>query len=108
MLLNPAGGQSADAPAAAIEMTRQASGPAVAQLLTLDDALLIALDNHPNIKAARERVAAQRAVLGQQMAAYYPSLSITDRYQTGTQAGSSAVAPFASEFYSGQVTTSLI
>ena len=104
-LLYPRVGRSADAPAPAIQMTRQASDPGAAQLLTLDDALLIALDNHPSLKAARERIAAQRAVLGQQMAAYYPSLSITDRYQTGTQSGSSNVAPFASEFYSGQVST---
>ena len=90
----------------AILMTRQAADPSSGQVLTLDDALLIALDNHPNLKAARERIAAQRAVLGQQMAAYYPSLSITDRYQTGNQSGGSNVADVASEFYSAQVSTS--
>jgi outer membrane protein TolC len=107
-LLYPRVGRSADAPAPAIQMTRQATDPGAAQLLTLDDALLIALDNHPSLKAARERIAAQRAVLGQQMAAYYPSLSITDRYQTGTQSGGSNVTPVASEFFSGQVSTSFI
>jgi len=107
-LLNSAGGQAADAPGPAIQMTRQAVAPAAAPVLTLDDALLIALDNHPSLKAARQRIAAQRAVLGQQMAAYYPSLSITDRYQTGTQSGGSNVTEFGSEFYSAQVTTSFI
>lgn len=105
-LLYPGGGQAADGAAPAIQMTRQATDPSAGQILTLDDALLIALDNHPSIKAARERVAAQRAVMGQQMAAYYPSLSMTDRYQTGNQSGSSNVAAVATEFYSAQVTTS--
>jgi outer membrane protein TolC len=76
-------------------------------VLTLDEALLMALDNHPSLAAARERVAAQRAVLGQQMAAYYPSLSVVDRYQTGNQSGSSNVNPNASEFYSGQISANM-
>ena len=105
VLFHPSGGQTADAPDSTIQMTRQATNPSAGQVLTLDEALLIALDNHPNLKAARERVAAQRAVLGQQMAAYYPSVSITDRYQTGTQSGGSNVTPVASEFYSAQVST---
>src|SRR3970282_2890279 len=82
MLFYPRAGQSADAPVPAIQMTRQATDPSATQLLTLDDALLIALDNHPNLQAARERIAAQRAVLGQQMAAYYPTISLSNVYET--------------------------
>lgn len=76
-----------------------------ADLLTLDDALLIALASHPNLSAARERINAQQAVVGQQMAAYFPTLTMTDRYQTGTQSGGSNVAPVASEFFSAQFGT---
>src|SRR3972149_10628820 len=81
-LLSPGKGQSADAPAPAIQMTRQATDPSVGQILTLDDALLIALDNHPNLQAARERIGAQRAVVGQQMAAYYPNVRLSNEYET--------------------------
>jgi len=79
--------------------TTPAKPAADANALTLDDALLIALDNHPSLKAARERVAAQRAVLGQQMAAYYPTVSSTERYQTGTQSGGTGIAKDASDFF---------
>jgi outer membrane protein TolC len=75
--------------------------------LTLDEALLMALENHPSLSAARERVAAQRAVLGQQMAAYYPSISVVDRYQTGTESSSTRTDPVGSEFYSGQISANM-
>src|SRR3990172_2582186 len=102
-LLSPGKGQSADAPAPAIQMTRQATDPSVGQILTLDDALLIALDNHPNLQAARERIAAQRAVLGQQMAAYYPTVSLAYQYKTSqTQKAQDAHATPGSETYSGE------
>ena len=100
-LLCPAGGRAADSATPAIQMTRQAVDPAAAQTLTLDDALLIALDNHPSLQAARERIAAQRAVLGQQMAAYYPTVSLSNQYRT-SQSGTSGGADTASESYSSQ------
>ena len=65
-------------------ITKQATDP---NALTLDQAVLLALDNHPNVRAARERIGAQQAVLGQQMGAYYPTISMTNFYQTGTQSG---------------------
>ncbi|HLN86580.1 MAG TPA: TolC family protein [Candidatus Limnocylindrales bacterium] len=52
------------------------------QLLTLSDALRIGLENHPRIKSANERIGSQQAVLGQQMAAYYPTVSLTNQYRT--------------------------
>ena len=70
MLLCAVKGLAADAPPATLQMTRQASDPNNPTPLKLDDAVLIALENHPSLKAARERIAAQRAVLGQQMDAY--------------------------------------
>jgi outer membrane protein len=60
----------------------QPSGPQDPTVLTLDEALQLALDNHPNLKAARERIGAQGAVLGQQMSAYYPSLNFNNIYRT--------------------------
>src|SRR3972149_8834691 len=82
MLFYPRVAQSAHAPAPTIQMTRQATDPSATQLLTLDDARLIALGNHPNLQAARERIAAQRAVLGQQMAGYYPTITLNNEYRT--------------------------
>ena len=98
-LLSPGKGQSADAPAPAIQMTRQATDPGAAQMLTLDDALLIALDNHPNLQAARERIGAQRAVVGQQMAAYYPTVSLSNEYET-SRTGKASEQTFAGESFS--------
>lgn len=65
-------------------LTKQATDP---NALSLDQAVLMALDNHPNVRAARERIGAQQAVLGQQMAAYYPTISMSNFYQTSTQSG---------------------
>ena len=99
MLFYPRVGQSADAPVPAIQMTRQATDPSATQLLTLDDALLIALDNHPSLTAARERIGAQRAVLGQQMADYYPTINLSNGYET-SYSGKASERTFASESYS--------
>jgi TolC family type I secretion outer membrane protein len=107
-LLSPGKGQSADAPAPAIQMTRQATDPSATQLLTLDDALLIALDNHPNLQAARERIAAQRAVLGQQMAAYYPTITLNNTYRSTLQTGTTSTSGTAVDFFSSQVNASWI
>ena len=102
-LFYPRIGESADAPAPAIQMTRQATDPSATQILTLDDALLIALDNHPNLQAARERIGAQRAVVGQQMAAYYPTVSLASQYRTSqTQRSQDAHDTPGSESYSSE------
>jgi TolC family type I secretion outer membrane protein len=108
MLFYPRVGQSADAPAPTIQMTRQATDPGAAQLLTLDDALLIALDNHPSLTAAHERIAAQRAVLGQQMAAYYPTITLNNTYRSTLQTGTTSTSGTAVDFFSSQANTSWI
>jgi TolC family type I secretion outer membrane protein len=100
-VLIPAGGQPADTPAPALQMTRQATDPADAKLLTLDDAVLIALENHPNLNAARERIGAQQAVLGQQMAAYFPTVSLSNQYET-SQSHKAAESTRASESFSSE------
>ena len=60
----------------------QASPSPTGKLLTLEEAVRIGLDNHPRIKSANERVLSQEAILGQQMAAYYPTISLNNQYRT--------------------------
>lgn len=66
--------------------------------LTVDDSVRNALENHPSIKTARERVGAQAAVLRQQFAAYYPTISNTNTVRDGTQSGSGGVANSFAQF----------
>jgi outer membrane protein len=87
-VLSPA----ADSPAPAQPPPAQTANPQAGNVLTLDEAIQIGLDNHPSIKAARERIGAQQAVLGQQMAAYYPTIAMNNFYQTSTQVGSNVGA----------------
>ncbi|MGZ9187658.1 MAG: TolC family protein [Candidatus Binatia bacterium] len=78
----------------------QASPSPTGKLLTIEDAVRIGLENHPRIKSANERVLSQQAILGQQMAAYYPTVSLSNQYETGqrTTIGNER----ASEAYSSQ------
>jgi outer membrane protein len=71
------------------------------KLLTIEDAVRIGLDNHPRIKSAHERVGSQQAILGQQMSAYYPTVSLSNQYRT-SQSSTSGGADRASESYSSQ------
>jgi len=102
-LVCPVRVQSADAPAPTIQLDKQAADPANVKKLTLDEAVLIALDNHPTLNAARERIAAQRAVLGQQMAAYYPIIDNTNAYRTTTQTGTTGSSDRGFDFFSSQL-----
>ena len=79
----------------------QSSLSPTGKLLTIQDAVRIGLDNHPRIKSANERVGSQEAVLGQQMSAYYPTVSFNNRYQT-SQSSTSGGAEEASESYASQ------
>jgi outer membrane protein len=104
--------QAAESPAPATQpdvqmsLTKQATD---AKPLGLDDALLIALDNHPSLKAARERVAAQRAVLGQQMGAYYPTITLNNQYRTTTETGSTTgVSDTAFDTFFSQTAANMI
>ena len=62
----------------------QASPSPTGKLLTLEDAVRIGLENHPRIKSANERVLSQQAILGQQMSAYYPTISLNNQYRTAS------------------------
>jgi outer membrane protein len=85
--LYPVLSPAADSPAPVQPSPAQTANPQAGNVLSLDEAIQIGLDNHPSAKAARERIGAQQAVLGQQMAAYYPTIAMTNFYQTSTQVG---------------------
>lgn len=61
-------------------------------VLTLEEAVRIALENHSSIRSAQYQVKAQDAVLHQQLAAYYPTLTLNNSYQTSNVGGNSADA----------------
>jgi outer membrane protein TolC len=92
------------AQAAEIQMQVQAAPGAPSSVsptgktLTISDAVRIGLENHPRIKSANERISSQQAVLGQQMASYYPTLSWSNQYrtsQTSTIADESAFESYS-------------
>jgi outer membrane protein TolC len=82
-------------------MTKEASP------LTLDAAVQVALQNHPSLSTARERIGAQKAVVGQQMAAYYPTVNWNNNYATGTQSGSTGANDRAEDSYNLRTTFNL-
>src|SRR5918996_2280269 len=95
------------APAAEIQMQVQAVPPPSAlsptgKLLTIEDAVRIGLDNHPRGKAANERIGSQQAVLGQQMAAYYPSITLNNNYRTTNASSSTSISQGSSPTVNSQ------
>ena len=87
-MLIPVLSPAADSPAPAQLTLAQTAAPQPGNVLTLDEALQIALENHPSIRASKERIDTQQAVVGQQMAAYYPLVNMTNGFQSGSQTGS--------------------
>lgn len=106
--LLPALGYCAESQTPIPQPATQIAQPQDPNVLTLDEALLMALDNHPSLSAARERVAAQRAVLGQQVAAYYPTINATNQYRTGTESGTTATLQNGFDFFNSQLTANMI
>ena len=86
-MLIPVLSPAADSPAPAQLTLAQTAAPQPGNVLTLDEALQIALENHPSIRASKERIDTQQAVVGQQMAAYYPLVNMTNGFQSGSQTG---------------------
>ncbi len=102
-------GYCADSQSPPPQVATQLAQPKDSNVLTLDEALLTALANHPSLSAARERVAAQRAVLGQQVAAYYPTISATDQYRTTTETGTTGISSTGGfDFLNSQLTFNMI
>jgi outer membrane protein TolC len=93
------------AQAAEIQMQVQAAPatetPPTNKLLNIEDAVRIGLENHPRIKAATEKIGSQQAVLGQQMAAYYPTVTLSNQYRTN-QSSTNGGADTAADSYSSQ------
>lgn len=86
-------------------MSRAAEAPAEKQapekkVLRLEEAIQIALENHPRIRASKEKVGAQQAVVGQEFAAYYPTVSFQNFYRTSTASGSTTVSQQGFDFFS--------
>jgi len=84
----------------------QASPAPTGKLLTLEEAVRIGLDNHPRIKSANERVLSQEAILGKQMSAYYPTISLNNQYRT-SYVGSASEKATASENFISQALFSM-
>lgn len=99
-LIWPAAGAEIQLQVQAAPLTQSSPSP-TGKLLTIEDAVRIGLDNHPRVKSANERIGSQQAVLGQQMSAYYPTVSFNNRYQT-SQSSTSGGADEASESFSSQ------
>jgi outer membrane protein TolC len=84
-----------------------AQGPALGgatpgKVLKVEDAVTIAVENHPRIRAARERVGAQQSVLGQQMSSYYPTVSLSNSYRTTTSSGTTTTSQEAFDLFSSR------
>lgn len=100
LVMAPFLAESADAPIPPQQSIPQPSTAKDPNVLTLDEAVLTALANHPNLKAARERVGAQEAVVGQQMAAYYPTLNFFNSYRTAQTHEGNRSSPAAETYVS--------
>jgi len=73
-----------------------AQPPAPGGKLTLDQALDIALKNHPSIRQFQENVAAAKAQVGVSRANYFPQIRYSDNYFYGTTAASSTTGSVTS------------
>ncbi len=78
------------------------------KVLKLEDAVRIAVENHPRIKTAKERVGAQQAVVGQQLGAYYPTISFNNVYRSSTASGTTGVSAEGFDFFSSQATFNFV
>jgi outer membrane protein TolC len=92
------------APPASVLEPAPAGGP----LLTLDQAVANGLDYHPSIKQAFERIGAQAAVVRQQLAAYYPTITVNNQWSRSNQSGGSNVAAGINDFVQFAPTGSMI
>lgn len=74
---------SADTPATTLQGAGVAQGGAPSGTgLPLDEVVRIALESHSSVKSAQYQINAQDAVVHQQMAAYYPTISFNNSYRT--------------------------
>ncbi|MEX0803952.1 MAG: TolC family protein [Candidatus Binatia bacterium] len=77
------------------------------KLLTIEDAVRIGLENHPRIRAARERIGSQEAILGQQMSGYYPTINFNNSYRTTNSSSSTSASSNAFDTFTSQANMNL-
>ena len=99
--LFPVTGQSADVLAPAQGTVTASAGMQQGTGLTLDEVVRTSLENHSSVKSAQYQVGAQDAVLHQQMAAYYPTISFSNTYRTANSGGSSSNASKGFDSFTG-------
>ncbi|HEX6437773.1 MAG TPA: TolC family protein [Candidatus Binatia bacterium] len=90
-----------------VQTTPATQSPPQGKLLTIEDAVRIGLENHPRIRAARERIGSQEAILGQQMSAYYPTINFNNSYRTTNSSGTSGTTSSAADTYASQANLNL-
>jgi outer membrane protein TolC len=105
LLLFPIGGRAEGPPRPTPKISVKISASKAAKetggrILTLDEAIRIALDNQPRIRAAQERVKAQQAVVGQAKSAYYPSITFNNTYRSSLVSGTTSTSQDAFDFFS--------
>src|SRR5258706_15460251 len=94
LLMKPVAGFAADsAPGTSTTGVPMVQGSTSAGAgLTLEQTVRTALENHSSVKSAAFQPKAQDAFLHQQMAAYYPGVSLNNTYRTNNTGGRSANA----------------
>jgi outer membrane protein len=90
-----------------VQATPAPQAPPQGKRLNIEDAVRIGLENHPRIRAARERIGSQEAILGQQMSAYYPTINFNNSYRTTNSSGSSGTSSSATDTYTSQANLNL-
>jgi outer membrane protein TolC len=90
-----------------VQASPATQAPPQGKLLNIEDAVRIGLENHPRIRAARERVGSQEAILGQQMSAYYPTINFNNSYRTTNASGTSGTSSSATDTYTSQANLNL-
>jgi outer membrane protein TolC len=76
--------------------------------LDLQEAIRIAVENQPRIEAAMGRVGAQKAVVGQQLSAYYPTITQSNTYRTSNSSGGGdSVSDRGVDRFTGQATMNM-
>lgn len=84
------------------------SAPSGEGVLRLEEAIRIALDNHPKIKEAKENIGVQDAVLGQELSAYYPTVTESNTYRTSNSTGGGdSISDRAADRFTGQASFSM-
>jgi outer membrane protein len=102
LISHPAIGQPAESAAPSQPTAGNAKTVQETNVLKLEDAIRVALENHPRIRSSREKVGAQRAVVGQQLAGYYPTIRLNNFYRSSTASGTTTGSPEAFDFFSSQ------